>query len=389
MKITDLIADDCNANKGTKRGNKAVKDSLSLYGAGRSILIDRNGKIIAGNKTAANAAAAGISDVVIVPSDGKTIIAVQRIDLDLNDKAAKELAVADNRAAELGLEWDPEVLGQFATDLDLKPFFTDAELKDLTLPPDRSLDGSEDEAPAIPYAPVTNPGDLYILGKHRLLCGDSTSPTDVDRLLDGHRLDMVFTDPPYGISVQMNNPGTVCKETIMGDATTDVAVAAYNLCASLDVPMLFWGANHYAADARLPNASCWVTWDKQGGKHVDQADCELAWTNFKGPARVFQHIWDGFRRDSEKGERRVHPTQKPVALLIEILDFFKAGKVILDLFGGSGSTLIACEKSDRAAFLMELDPHFCDVIVARWEQVTGKKATLWQDDDQLQPQPNS
>lgn len=175
----------------------------------------------------------------------------------------------------------------------------------------------------------------------------------------------------------MNNPGTVCKETILGDDTTDVAAAAYRYCAALDVPMIFWGANHYVADAQLPNASCWITWDKQeSNNHIDQADCELVWTNIKGPVRIFHHLWSGFRRDSEKGGRRVHPTQKPIALIEEILGFFKAGVVILDLFGGSGSTLIACEKTGRKARLMELDPKYCDVIVSRWEKATGQKAVL-------------
>jgi 16S rRNA G966 N2-methylase RsmD len=378
LKISELSQDRRNANKGTKRGHKAVEDSLSLYGSGRSILIDRNGQIIAGNKTAANAAAAGIDEVIIVPSDGTKIIAVQRTDLDLNDPKAKALAIADNRAAQLGLEWDPDVLAEMASELDLKPFFTDEELSSLITSPVLEFTGGEDDTPEAPVEPITKPGDLYILGDHRLLCGDSTNTLDIDRLLDGASVDMVFTDPPYGISVQMNNPGTTCKGTILGDETTDVAAAAYNICAAMNVPLIFWGANHYAADARLPNASCWLCWDKQeANNHIDQADCEFAWTNIKGPARIFHHLWAGFRRDSEKGETRVHPTQKPVALITEILEFFKAGKIVLDLFGGSGSTLIACEHTKRKALLMELDPRYCDVIVTRWEQATGKKAQLY------------
>jgi hypothetical protein len=376
MKISDLKPDNLNANLGTKRGRKAVETSLTRYGAGRSILVDKAGRVIAGNKTIASAAAAGIEEVILVASDGRSLIAVQRTDLDLDSPQGRALAIADNRSAELGLEWDPDVLGQLATDLDLKPFFTDEELAKIVPRSLTEVIGDEDDAPEPPAEPVTKPGDLYILGDHRLLCGDATSPTDVATLLDGVLPAMAFTDPPYGIKVKMNNPGTICRNTILGDDTTDVAAAAYHLCAAMNVPLFFWGANHYLADAKLPNASCWVVWDKQGGKHVDHADCELAWTNIKGPARVFQHIWDGFRRDSEKGERRVHPTQKPVALLIEILDFFKAGRDILDLFGGSGSTLIACERSKRAAYLMELDPKYCDVIVSRWEALTGKKAVL-------------
>jgi len=145
VRIADLIPDRRNANKGTKRGHSAVAHSLKELGAGRSILIDRAGRIIAGTKTAANAAAAGIEDVVVVQTDGSQIVAVQRTDLDLeNDPKAKALAVADNRTAELGLEWDPAVLGELSGDLDLKPFFTDEELaKELGQP-------GEDSAPLPP-----------------------------------------------------------------------------------------------------------------------------------------------------------------------------------------------------------------------------------------------
>lgn len=375
MKIADLKLDPKNANRGTRRGQKAVQDSLARYGAGRSILIDRNGVIIAGNQTVKNANALGNTDVLVVQTTGDQLVAVQRTDLDANDPKARELAIADNRASELGLEWNPEMLAD--AELDLKPFFTDAELKELL--PDTAVEliGDEDDAPEAPADPVTKLGDLYILGDHRLLCGDSTSPADIDLLLNGEKVEMVFTDPPYGIKVKMNNPGTVCNETILGDQNTDVAVATFNYCSSLDIPMVFWGANHYGADAHLPNSSSWLCWNKQeANNHIDQSDGEFAWTNLGGPARVFNHLWSGFRRASEKGEKRVHPTQKPVALIVEILNFFGAGTVILDLFGSSGSTLIACEKTGRKARLMELDPKYCDVIVARWEKATGKKAIL-------------
>lgn len=376
MKLTDLIPDDKNANKGTQRGADVIETSLRELGAGRSILIDKDGRVIAGNKTLASALATGMEDVLVIPTDGSQIIAVQRTDLSLDDAKGRKLAVADNRASDLSLDWDTGVLLELSKDIDLDPFFTAAEL-DALMPTAAEMTGDEDDTPEETESePVSKPGDLYILGRHRLLCGDATNPNDVERLLGGHKADFVFTDPPYGISVQMNNPDTVCKGTILGDETTDVAVAAYHLCAALDIPMIFWGANHYAADARLPNAKCWLCWDKQeANNHIDQADCEFAWTNLDSPARIFHHLWAGFRRDSEKGERRVHPTQKPVALIVEILDHFKAGRRVLDLFGGSGSTLIACEKTRREAYLMELDPKYVDVIIARWEKATGRKAS--------------
>jgi 16S rRNA G966 N2-methylase RsmD len=378
MKLKDLTPDTRNANKGTPRGQQMIEDSLRNYGAGRSILVDKNLRIIAGNKTAENAGSIGIDDVIVVQTDGTKLVAVQRMDLDLEtDQAAKELAVADNRSGQVSLEWDGGALQDL--DIDLSKFWTEDELKAVfaeVVPAELLTD--EDAVPDVPEEPKTKLGDLYILGNHRLLCGDSTAITDVERLMDGEKADMVFTDPPYGISVQMNNPGTTCKGTILGDDTTDVAAAAYRLCAAMDIPCIFWGANHYVADAQLPNATCWICWNKQeSNNHIDQSDCEFAWTNINGPARIFHHLWAGFRRDSEKGEERVHPTQKPIALIEEMLAFFKAGDVVIDLFGGSGSTLIACEKTGRHARLMELDPKYCDVIVQRFENATAKKAVLY------------
>lgn len=129
MKLSALTPDARNANKGTDRGRKLVKESLRRYGAGRSILIDKSGNIIAGNKTAEAAGAVGMENVQIVKSDGTKLVAVQRTDLDINDKAARELAIADNRASEVGLEWDLEVLKEFeAEDVDLSPFFDEKEL---------------------------------------------------------------------------------------------------------------------------------------------------------------------------------------------------------------------------------------------------------------------
>jgi DNA modification methylase len=125
-------------------------------------------------------------------------------------------------------------------------------------------------------------------------------------------------------------------------------------------------------DAQLPNAKCWITWDKQEkNNHIDQADCELAWTNINSPSRIFHHLWAGFRRDSEKGEKRVHPTQKPIQLISEIVLHFKKVKseLILDLFLGSGSTMVAAHQLNRKCYGMELDPKYCQVIVDRMHKL--------------------
>jgi hypothetical protein len=145
LKLTDLQPDNKNANRGTKRGRVAVAKSLQEFGAGRSVLIDRDGRLIAGNKTVEQASAAGIQDVIVVQTTGSQLVAVQRTDLSLDDPKARGLAIADNRAGELGLEWDPEVLAELSADLDLQPYFTDDELKDLGVIEPEFAPGNEND----------------------------------------------------------------------------------------------------------------------------------------------------------------------------------------------------------------------------------------------------
>jgi hypothetical protein len=392
LKITDLQPDNRNANKGTKRGRRAVAKSLLDYGTGRSVLIDKDGRVIAGNKTVEQATELGVQDVIVIQSDGSKLIAVQRTDLSLDDVKARGLAIADNRTAELGLEWDAEILKEFSADLDLKPYFSDDELKELLPDKGNSLNGDEDDAPDAPEpnAAETVSGEIIILGAHRLLCGDSTNVDDVSTLLDGVTPDMVNTDPPYGIRATHGDgkvghggygPGatkgkfydTPTYAPIIGDESTDTAVAAYNICAAMQIPVqIWWGGNYYAD--RLPPSSCWIVWDKDNYGN-DFADAELAWVNSKTAVRIFKHMWNGMLKASERGERRCHPTQKPVALAEWCFERYgKDAKTVLDLFGGSGSTLIACEKTDRTCYMMEMSPEYCDVIAKRWEQLTGKTA---------------
>ena len=179
MKISDLQLDTRNANKGSTRGNEAVAHSLKEFGAGRSILIDKAGRIIAGNKTAANAASAGIEDVIVVQTDGSQIIAVQRVDLDLlADPKAKQLAIADNRTAELGLEWDAAILGDLASEMDLKPFFTEDELRELNVPGYDS-----------PVDPETSEGNYKAQYGVIVICKDEADQQQVYEQLIGQGLE--------------------------------------------------------------------------------------------------------------------------------------------------------------------------------------------------------
>jgi 16S rRNA G966 N2-methylase RsmD len=391
LNISELKPDKKNANRGTDRGRAAVRKSLEQFGSGRSVLVDRDGQIIAGNKTVEQASAAGIKDLIVIQTDGSQLVAVQRTDLSLNDPKARGLAVADNLTAELGLEWNPDALKELSADLDLQPYFTVDELKELI--PETGTAGDEDEVPEPPEpeAAETVLGEIITLGAHRLMCGDSTDTGHIDKLLDGVVPDMVNTDPPYGINIVRKNGkigsggkfrGSVGSGKIIpantyapviGDDSTETAVAAYNICAAMEIPVLiFWGGNHYAD--KIPPSPCWIVWDKQNNGN-DFADAELAWTNQTTAVRICVHQWNGMLKASERGERRCHPTQKPVALAEWCFEKYgKDAKTVLDLFGGSGSTLIASEKTNRVCYMMEMSPEYCDVIVKRWEKLTGNKA---------------
>jgi 16S rRNA G966 N2-methylase RsmD len=286
---------------------------------------------------------------------------------DKKDAAQKLLVITSNYG-----RTTQEGLSDFAIDFGIDMNF----IEDFTRIPDVSFDlpeetpspvEGEDDAPEVPDKSVVEVGDVWILGQHRLMCGDSTDAPCVDMLMDRGKADMVFTDPPYGMSA-VSKSGVLSENKkyrgdIMNDDSPDVAKRAFKLAASIGIPKLvFWGANYYCSS--LPDSTCWLVWDKNNGQS-DQMDCELAWTNLPGVTRQFT-------KASEK-INRVHPTQKPVELIEWCLHRFDAGDV-LDLFGGSGSTLIACEKTNRKCYMMELDPHYCSVIIERWQKFAGKVA---------------
>ena len=379
--INSLHSDHKNARKRTDRSASLIKESVERYGAARSIVIDEDNRILAGNGTIEGAKAAGIKNVRIIETDGTEVIAVKRTGLTEDEKIG--LALADNRTSDLS-EWDQEMLRKLSEEHDLQPWFEQDDLDELLavteLEPEEG-NTDPDEVPEAPEDPITKPGDLWILGNHRLLCGDSTNPQHVERLMDGVTPEMVYTDPPYGISVVGNNGtvggGGVCKankyQPIAGDDSIDVALDAIELIKTLDSKtQVIWGGNYYAN--ALANTASWIVWDKRGDMASNNfADCELAWCNAGSPARIYKQIWSGMIKEGESG-KRVHPTQKPVALAEWCFENYGEPKTVLDLFLGSGSTLIACEQTRRSCYGMELSPAYCDVIVKRWEDFTGNTA---------------
>ena len=285
---------------------------------------------------------------------------------------------ADNRIAELA-EIDSKILADVFADIDTGAIdfelsgYSEEEYKDLATALSEAVHNEINDPDDVPDVeetrePITKQGDIWILGgRHRLMCGDSTDNKAVELLMDGNRADLVFTDPPYGMNA-VSKSGVLSKRyktDIMNDESNEVAMKSFVLAKTMfeTSKQVWWGANYYTEC--LPSSECWLVWDKNNGAS-DQTDCELAWANFRSVVRQFTIA-------SEK-INRVHPPQKPVKLIQQIFDKFDQDgscKIIVDLFGGSGSTLIACELLGRICYTMELDPKYVDVIVKRYIRTTG------------------
>ena len=238
-----------------------------------------------------------------------------------------------------------------------------------------------------------NYGEIINLGSHRLMCGDAPRYEDVIKLVGSDKINLVLTDPPYGMKCQdkngQNGPSgfshplpigprnpygkllaPTCYHIMRGDNTQDTTRKHYNLIKSFTVRMIIWGGQYFAHF--LPVSGGWIFWDKQTGNN-DFSDGELAWCSFGKKVRKYTQLWNGIIRAGNYAlnpKPRVHPTQKPVELHMKILeDFTQEGDCILDCFGGSGTTLIACEVTNRKCLMMEISPEYCDIIKKRYEDL--------------------
>jgi DNA modification methylase len=239
-----------------------------------------------------------------------------------------------------------------------------------------------DDVPLPVAEPVIQRGDLVMLGKHKLLCGDSCKAEDVERLMAGKISGdiFVFADAPYGIKIVAKNghigheklaKATKYKEVI-GDNNTETAKKFYQVCLSIGVKeFILWGGNYFVEF--LPFSPSWIIWDKRGDMASNNfADAEMAWTNIKTPVRIYKHIWAGMIQEGER-EKRVHPNQKPVEMLKKIIgDFIATEYVVYDGFLGSGASVLACEQLGRICYGMEISEAYMDVCCRRWINFTGK-----------------
>lgn len=288
--------------------------------------------------------------------------------VDLPDAKEKALNLALNK---ISGEWDFPSLKNLLEELDTGEFdieitgFDLKEIEDLMNQLHQPEEGlTDDDAVPEPTESIAKKGDLWQLGKHRLLCGDATIKEDVERLMGGEKADMVFTDPPYGLGGY--DGARVKFSPIAGD---NGDVKQFYDCVPVDISERYvWGGFPNFADlSSIPRDV--IVWKKNnfgmGTGYRGQYELCFYWGNFKGSD---SDVWE-----IDKDIHYKHPTQKPVALAERAITNSKP-HIVIDLFGGSGSTLIACEKLGRKCFMMEIDEHYCDVIIKRWEDFTGKKA---------------
>jgi DNA modification methylase len=301
----------------------------------------------------------------------------------LTEAQKRAYVIADNRLA-LNSGWDTEMLKvEFADlqelgfDLELTGFDLD-EIKELLAPVGTEGLTDPDDAPPLPEHPRTVPGDIWVMGKHRLLCGDSTSLEAVDKLMDGNAVDMVFTDPPYNVAFNgRSGKHDVIKNDNLPDAEFgDFIAEVCNTIRAVDpkVYYIWCNWNFYGVlQGKLEYKTC-IVWAKNvfgmGNGYRHQHEFCLFNGKIDQEIKNESDLWN-----IKKDTNYVHPTQKPVALSVRAFGNHVKLLNVLDLFGGSGSTLIGAEQTGRNAYLMELDPKYCDVIVKRWQDFTGKIAT--------------
>jgi site-specific DNA-methyltransferase (adenine-specific) len=302
--------------------------------------------------------------------------------LDINEAEADKLLLSLDPLAALA-ETNATALDALLREVDtgsegLQQMYAEmAEAAELYQDGDKEI--VEDEVPEPPVNPITNPGDLWLLGDHRLLCGDSAKAEDVERLLAGAKADLLLTDPPYGIDYgraggfSASHGWGKWRENVEWDKERP-SRETIESALSIAGEAIVWGGNYFTD--YLPPSMGWLVWDK-GQREFSLADCELAWRSERKAARVLT-----LSRAKALQDGKQHPTQKPVGLMSWCIEQANDPKSIYDPFLGSGTTLIAAEQLGRKCYGMEISPQYCDVIVKRWETLTGKKANLEKPDGQ-------
>jgi DNA modification methylase len=349
-----------------------IAGSIKEFGFTNPVLIDSDNGIIAGHGRVMAARVLGLAEVPCLRLS------------HLSETQRRAYILADNRIA-LNSGWDESMLALELTELNIDGFNLeslgfDSEEIDRIINQEGDLfdnqsDIIEDETPEVESVAITSSGEIWHLGAHKVLCGDCTNTDTIARIACGENIDVCVTDPPYGIGVDkvMHKSGGIQSKNGLAPkkhyAETDWdklppkdfidKLTAYR-------QSIIFGGNYFD----LPPSRCWLVWDKENGT-TDFADCELAWTNLDKAVRIKRHLWNGFAIAGRE-ERFNHPTQKPAAVMAWCIEMTEG--VILDPFLGSGTTLIAAEQLGRICYGIEISPIYCDLVIRRWQTLTGNKA---------------
>lgn len=369
MALEKLKPYEKNARKHQEADLSTIKASISEFGMSDPIGVwGKDNIIVEGHGRYLACKELGIDEVPVIHLD------------HLTDEQRRAYALAHNKTAEMS-EWDFDLLGDELADIfDID--MTDFGFEDMTV--EEEVEVIEDEVPEVPTEPKAKLGDIYQLGNHRLMCGDSTNITDVEKLLDGNKIDMIFTDPPYNVAFNGRSGDfeVIKNDNLSDDEFSNFIDETINTIKAVNAPIYY----------------IWCNWKFYGilqGK-LDYKSCIVWAKNVFGLGKGYRHqhefclfngtIDENIKNESDlweiaKDSNYVHPTQKPVALSCRAFKNHKDATNVLDLFGGSGSTLIGAEQSNRNAFVMELDEKYVDVIIERWENFTGQKAVLLDGND--------
>ena len=441
--IDSLRQDKHNFNRGTEEGQQLMERSFKELGAGRSILLDREGNIIAGNKSQEAARKAGIKRVRIVETTGDELVAVKRTDIDIDSAEGRRMALLDNLTTQVNLAWDPSEIEAVSSEIEgFDPSDYGFDLFDNTSSEEEPLPEEDDFGEGEKTEPVCQRGDIWELGEHRLMCGDSTEAADVAKLMDGETADLWLTDPPYNVDLsdKVEHLNEYMKEIgeyklggidkpIENDKMSDEDFVKFLICTfaiardhlkaggsfyvwtaqghnqlqfahaldSVGLPFkqqIIWNKREAVLgrqDYQWKHEPCFYGW-KEGAGHYfvnlrnqrtvieDYEEIDINKMKKDELKELLKTLLERPHEESVITEgnlqrNHLHPTMKPVRLFGRLIrNSSKQGEIILDTFGGSGTTIIASEQLGRKARLMELDPHYCDVIIARWEKLTGQKA---------------
>ena len=389
MKIKTVKIEEAIPYIRNPRQNKAaiakVSASLKEFGWQQPIVVDKDMVVIAGHTRLEAARTLGMDKVPV------------QIAEDLTDAQVKAYRIADNRVSQEA-EWDLDLLRLELSDLDNLDYnlmltgFDDDELNGMLTEAVESFT-DEDDVPELPDEPVSVIGDIWTLGNHRLMCGDSTSIDAIEKLVNGKVVDCVYTDPPYGMFLDANYDAMFESDKshrktgkrfmkVAGDHDDFKPEFINTIFKAFDYvdEIFIWGADYFSELIPNRKEGSWVVWDKRTNQEMDKVTgntFELCWSKKKHKRLIARILWSGYHGMYKDGwkKKRVHPTQKPVELVKWFFDNWSKPKdSVVDLFGGSGSTLIACQQTNRIAYLMELDEKYVDVIINRWQDFTGKEA---------------